>query len=253
LGKSDPYARVLLSGLLKGRTVTFQNNLNPDWDEVIYVPMHTTREKLTLEVMDEENLGKDRSLGLIELSAADYIKEGSNGEYEVMENKQLRSEGLRMNLKGQPKGTLNYSCSFYPTMNVADPEEEEEEKKAEEAMGRTSLENGKPSLDGSRKDVEGVRKSGDSLRKSIDKTSGKSSIEGGEKGRIGTSLSSLPNGDKEGSVTPAEKTLPKLHLTAEDLPKYGECSPECLSWSKLIASRIWSSYLQDHRRYPRPF
>jgi len=40
LGKSDPYARVLLSGIEKGRTVTFQNNLNPDWDEVIYVPVH---------------------------------------------------------------------------------------------------------------------------------------------------------------------------------------------------------------------
>ena len=30
LGKSDPYVRVLLSGIEKGRTVTFQNNLNPD-------------------------------------------------------------------------------------------------------------------------------------------------------------------------------------------------------------------------------
>src|SRR6202000_3269006 len=65
MGKSDPYVRVLLSGIEKGRTVTFKNNLNPDWDEVVYVPMHSTREKLLLEVMDEENLGKDRSLGHI--------------------------------------------------------------------------------------------------------------------------------------------------------------------------------------------
>jgi Ca2+-dependent lipid-binding protein len=79
LGKSDPYVRVLLSGIEKGRTVTFKNNLNPDWDEVIYVPVHTVREKLTLEVMDEENLGKDRSLGHIELLAGDYIKQDDNG------------------------------------------------------------------------------------------------------------------------------------------------------------------------------
>ncbi|KAK5013479.1 Tricalbin-2, partial [Cryomyces antarcticus] len=49
MGKSDPYIRVLLSGIEKGRTVTFKNNLNPEWDEVIYVPVHSTREKLLLE------------------------------------------------------------------------------------------------------------------------------------------------------------------------------------------------------------
>jgi len=208
---------------VKGRTVTFQNKLNPDWDEVIYVPMHSTREKLTLEVMDEENLGKDRSLGLIELSASDYIKEGSNGEYEVLESKQLKSEGLRQNARGQSKGFLNYSCSFYPTLNVVDPEEEEEERKAEEAMGRTSLENSKPSLEGSRKSVDSPRKSVESARESVDRASRKSSeIEKlGEKGRIGTSLSSLPNGEKEGDAS-AEKSVPKIHITAEDLPKYGE-------------------------------
>ena len=62
MGKSDPYVRVLLSGVEKGKTVTFQNNLNPDWDEVIYVPVHTAREKLSLEVMDLEKVGKDRSV-----------------------------------------------------------------------------------------------------------------------------------------------------------------------------------------------
>jgi Ca2+-dependent lipid-binding protein len=216
LGKSDPYTRVLLSGIAKGRTVTFQNNLNPDWDEVIYVPVHSKRERLTVEVMDEENLGKDRSLGLIELAASDYIQEGSNGEYEVMENKALKSEGLRLNGRGQPKGLLNYSCSFYPVMSVVDPEEEEEERITEEAMGRTSLENGLPSLEGSRKSVESTRKSvDDRSRKSTD------TEKAGEKGRIGTSLSSIQNGEKEGEAVPEEKTLPKIRLTPEDLSKYG--------------------------------
>jgi Ca2+-dependent lipid-binding protein len=255
LGKSDPYTRVLLSGLLKGRTVTFQNNLNPDWDEVIYVPMHSSREKLTLEVMDEENLGKDRSLGLIELSAADYIKDGPNGEYEVMENKQLKSEGLRMNARAQPKGFLKYSCSFYPTMNVADPEEEEEAKKVDEAMGRTSLENGKPSLENGEPSLEGSRKSAESPRKSLDagristdKLSTKSSeVEKlSNKGQIGTSLSSLPNGEKSGETTPAQKSLPKITLTPEDLPKYGKPANNS-HFRPLIVRRIWSPRLQNHR------
>lgn len=35
--RRDPYARVLLSGIQKGRTVTFTNELNPTWDEIVYV------------------------------------------------------------------------------------------------------------------------------------------------------------------------------------------------------------------------
>ncbi|KAI9672365.1 MAG: hypothetical protein M1817_003387 [Caeruleum heppii] len=133
MGKSDAYVRVLLSGIEKGRTVTFQNNLNPDWDEILYVPMHSTREKLTLEVMDEENLGKDRSLGSVEVAAADYISQGENGEYLVHGERRLRSDGLRMGGKGTPKGTLNYTVAFYPTMDVVDPEEEAEEKATDDA------------------------------------------------------------------------------------------------------------------------
>ncbi|KAF1846140.1 tricalbin [Cucurbitaria berberidis CBS 394.84] len=131
LGKSDPYVRVLLSGLEKGRTVTFKNNLNPDWDEVVYVPVHTVREKLTLEVMDEENLGKDRSLGHVELLAGDYIKQNEAGDYLINEQKQPSSGALRMAGHSQSKGNLNYTCSFYPTYPVWDPEEDEEEKKEE--------------------------------------------------------------------------------------------------------------------------
>ncbi|KAF1831287.1 tricalbin [Decorospora gaudefroyi] len=131
LGKSDPYGRVLLSGIEKGRTVVFKNNLNPDWDEVIYVPVHSVREKLTLEVMDDENLGKDRPLGHIELLAGDYIKQDDNGEYLVQEQKQPTTGPLRLAGHAQPKGTLNYTCSFYPTYPTWDPEEDEEEENEE--------------------------------------------------------------------------------------------------------------------------
>ncbi|KAK1089844.1 Tricalbin-2, partial [Friedmanniomyces endolithicus] len=70
MGKSDPYVRVCLSGIQKARTVTWKNNLNPDWDEIFYVPVHSTREKLVVEVMDEENTGKDRTMGQLEIAAA---------------------------------------------------------------------------------------------------------------------------------------------------------------------------------------
>lgn len=133
LGKSDPYARVVMSGIERGRTVTFKNNLNPDWDEVLYIPVHSAREHLQLEVMDSENVGKDRSLGLTEISSADYMIQDDNGEWVAHEKKEERQDGLRMHGKGTPKGTLHYTVAFYPTLNIADPEEEDaKEKEAKE-------------------------------------------------------------------------------------------------------------------------
>jgi len=128
IGKSDPYARVLLSGVMKGRTVTWQNNLNPEWDEVFYVPVHTARERLIVEVMDEENTQADRTLGQLEIPAADYINQTENGEYLVHDSKnQVISAQLRMGTS-PPKGTVNFTVAFYPTIPVVDPEQEEREK-----------------------------------------------------------------------------------------------------------------------------
>ncbi|KAF4123506.1 Ca2+-dependent lipid-binding protein, contains C2 domain [Geosmithia morbida] len=130
-GKSDAYMRVLLSGIDKGRTVTFFNDLNPEWDEVLYVPVHSPRDKLTLEAMDTEKMGSDRSLGLVDLYAGDYIRQ-VDGEYVAHDLKEVREDGLRMHGKGMPKGTLTYTVAFYPCLNVADPDDDEEEKAEEE-------------------------------------------------------------------------------------------------------------------------
>jgi Ca2+-dependent lipid-binding protein len=128
VGKSDPYTRVLLSGLEKARTVTFKNNLDPEWDEVLYVAIHSPREKLQLEVMDAEKMGKDRSLGLVEIFAGDFMSQDETGEWQVHEKKEWVEGGLKLHGKGMAKGTLTYNASFYPCINVADPEDDEEEQ-----------------------------------------------------------------------------------------------------------------------------
>lgn len=133
LGKSDPYARVLLSGIEKARTVTFKNNLDPEWDEVLYVPVHGTRERLQLEVMDAETMGRDRSLGLVEVFAGDYISEEEDGSFAVNDIKKQRDDGLRLHGKGMPKGVLSFTVAFFPCLNVADPEDEEEAAETAEA------------------------------------------------------------------------------------------------------------------------
>lgn len=219
MGKSDPYVRVLLSGVEKGRTVTFKNNLNPDWDEVVYVPVHTTREKLTLEVMDEEHLGKDRSLGHVELSASDYVRQDENGEYVVNEQKQLRSDGLKLGARTQIKGTLNYTCSFYPTYPVWDPDEDDKESTVDGLSRKSSIKTMESaSTKGHKKTVSGVSRS---------ETVGTiSSLKSAHTSPDDSELDMAKQLDKnedqqEETVTP-KKEIEKLHLTAEDLQQYGK-------------------------------
>jgi Ca2+-dependent lipid-binding protein len=195
LGKSDPYVRVLLSGIEKGRTVTFQNNLNPDWDEVMYVPVHSTREKLTLEVMDQETINSDRSLGMIEVLVSEYVQQAENGEYLVHDSKTPHTGALRMHGKGSPRGTLNYTAAFYPCLNIADPEDEDAAKKK-------SAEEGRSSLDGS----------DDPVAKENSKPTN---------GKISTDLATtLAEGEKEQTETTEEKKILRIRLTPEELIKY---------------------------------
>ncbi|KAI5285228.1 hypothetical protein KEM54_000738, partial [Ascosphaera aggregata] len=134
MGKSDPYCRITMGGLLQARTVTFANNLDPDWDEVFYIPVHSAREKIVLEVLDEEKMGKDRTLGQIEHDVAPHLIEGEDGEYIAEDRKEMIAGALRDGRRRSGKGTLNFSATFYPVHNIADAEEEEEEKAAEKAL-----------------------------------------------------------------------------------------------------------------------
>ena len=219
IGKSDPYARVLLSGIQKGRTVTYTNELNPSWDEVVYVPMHSPNERLTLEVMDEEKLGKDRSLGLIEIPASQYIKESEEGWFEAYDKKDTVLGGLQMNGKGGPKGTLNYSISFYPTLNVVDPEEEEEDRKAAEALAAQAKTPGHSKNASVASKASAVGRPSFESKKSLE-TTGKTSMDG-----------KPMNGEAVET-----KEVPKIRIGAEDLQQYRK-QPINFDMRK----RIWSS------------
>ncbi|PNY28037.1 Uncharacterized protein TCAP_02038 [Tolypocladium capitatum] len=210
-GKSDPYVRVLLSGMDKARTVTFKNDLNPEWDEVLYVPIHSPRDRLTLEVMDAEKVSKDRSLGLVEVFTGDYVRRGDNGEYLVNDKKQVREEGLRLLGKGIAKGTLTYTTSFYPCLDIADPEEEEEEQ--EEEAGEERKEKKTEEVKGGE-----ANKSTDQPRTSVDRSAqagkSKASVDknGEEKPRISSSTSGRRSVERQGP--------PKIRLSPEELLKH---------------------------------
>ncbi|KAK0657513.1 C2 domain-containing protein [Cercophora newfieldiana] len=210
LGKSDAYARIVLSGLERARTVTFKNNLNPDWDEVLYVPVHSAKERIQLEVMDAENLGKDRSLGLTEIFSGDYMNKDEDGEWLVHDKKALREDGLKIHGKGTPKGVLTYTVAFYPCLNVADPEDEEKEKEKDEKEEKEGKELApKKSLDIPRSPNAG------SFSASLDS---KKALESGSRPVTPktpiTPASTAPSKSKE------EKVPAKVYLTPEQLLKH---------------------------------
>ncbi|KAL4783445.1 tricalbin [Aspergillus varians] len=219
MGKSDPYARVLLSGLMKARTVTFRSNLDPDWDEVVYVPIHSPREKLTLEVMDEESVGSDRSLGSVELSASDYVHENEAGEYDVDDEKQLVSSTLRLGQRS--KGVLNYTVAFYPTIPVVNPDDEEEEDKLEEEVDGEI--EGTEGTELARKSTESKPKSQHSKSKSVDSKASGNGVTTNGTAEVQTngrpSLESRPGTIKDSETMSVRSIteVPKTHISVEDL------------------------------------
>lgn len=144
IGKVDPYIRVFLNGFQRGRTVAIDSTLAPNWDEIIYVPVQRSGQRLVIEAMDAENLGQDRSLGQFELNTAEFIKENEAGEYVEFVDNQVRCDKFSMAKKGT-KGSLLYTVSFYPSVPVMNPDVAEElrveaEKKAAEAAAAAEKE-----------------------------------------------------------------------------------------------------------------
>ncbi|KAI8973422.1 C2 domain-containing protein [Mycotypha africana] len=85
-GKSDPYVRVMSGLQVRERTEAVLDNLNPVCDNALYVPIHSMREDLTLEVVDYNDVQSDKFLGMMELIIKDIVQEKKiEGEQNVFE------------------------------------------------------------------------------------------------------------------------------------------------------------------------
>ncbi|WWC72638.1 uncharacterized protein I206_106602 [Kwoniella pini CBS 10737] len=119
-GKSDPYVRVMGNNRVLARTEVISNNLNPEWDQIVYVPVHSTRENLILELMDYQNIGKDRTLGTVEVRASDYIElDETNAQYPYKSiGKQDRRDKIKLDKANHYKGDLLYEVDFKPAVSL---------------------------------------------------------------------------------------------------------------------------------------
>ncbi|KAH9081855.1 tricalbin [Lactarius deliciosus] len=114
-GKSDPYVRVLINNTVEARTEVINNNLNPEWDQIIYTPIHSLKETLLLEVMDYQNLTRDRSLGIVELKVSELAREADDPRFSFESTGKVeKSEPIRLDQGNQYKGQLHYVAEFLP-------------------------------------------------------------------------------------------------------------------------------------------
>ncbi|KAH9818867.1 C2 domain-containing protein [Melampsora americana] len=116
-GKSDPYVRVMRSGIVLSRTQIHNNNLDPEFDEIVYVPVHSMKDNFRLEVMDYQHMTKDRSLGMFDLPIQSFAVpcQPKGATTHQSTGKQVFSEYLKTDgRKAVVKGRLHFEVEFHP-------------------------------------------------------------------------------------------------------------------------------------------
>jgi hypothetical protein len=211
--------------------VTWRNDLNPDWDEVIYVPVHTSRELITCEVMDEESgINRDRLLGHFSIDLREYVHQNrETGEYEEHDEKKVINQQLFMGPGRPTKGIVQYTCSFFPAIPVIDPEEEEREEEAAKEMeakeasvngdvaGRLSVGSKRSSLETPRKSAEYPTPTKPQAKGNI--SSGKTSSPNASSVNLTYKQADTEKEREESDQ--GEIEVPKIRLNKENLMDYG--------------------------------
>lgn len=119
IGKVDPYVKVLLNNRLKFQTQYVSDSLDATYNDVFYIPVISRSQQLTLEVMDFQNLTKDRTLGSVNIPLSKFIKRDSNtGQYVGYDgSKDIIKSKLTIK-NHEPKGFVYYAISFIPSIPV---------------------------------------------------------------------------------------------------------------------------------------
>ncbi|KAI9313877.1 C2 domain-containing protein [Dichotomocladium elegans] len=139
--KSDPYVRVMSGSQVRTRTSVIDNNLDPEWGETQYVPVHSDMEDLKLEVMDWEAKIKDRSLGFTVLHMKELVKHvitETDDWYESTGNIIDQWVPLRSANRSPNKGELQYTAEFFPTLDLPEQATDGEEEHHSNQVGKST-------------------------------------------------------------------------------------------------------------------
>lgn len=136
-GKVDPYMKVLVNGISKGRSDYKDATLFPVWNQSIYVAITSPNQRVTLECMDMETANRDRTLGKFDVDIQSLFEKDNNDHYETKIDKEAR-RGRLVHKKG-PKGVVTYYVSFYPALPILSLEQVQEFEKLKERKKQIDL------------------------------------------------------------------------------------------------------------------
>lgn len=124
-GKSDPYVRIMGRNKVQARTLVQDNNLNPEWDEIVYFPVTNLKQHFVMELLDHQNIGKDRALGYVELKSKEFICENTGDDSERYPYTRIerttrveRRDRIKLGKADSYKGTLVYEVDFCPAVSL---------------------------------------------------------------------------------------------------------------------------------------
>lgn len=139
IGVIDPYIRVLVNGIQRGRTLTVDSTTSPKYYESIYLPVSSINQRVTIEAMDVERHTQDRTLGSFQIRLNEFIDYNAKGD--PIETKGELSEARLFHKRKGAKGIVSYSLAFYPVLPSATPAEiEAEHEEAREAQEKIDAE-----------------------------------------------------------------------------------------------------------------
>ncbi|KAH3668401.1 hypothetical protein OGAPHI_002155 [Ogataea philodendri] len=131
IGVIDPYIRIMINGIQRGRTLTRDSTTNPVYNQSIYVPIASPNQRVTIEAMDVQRSTPDRTLGSFQVRLNEFIEFNDNGD--PIESSGETKEGRLVHPKRGAKGSVSYSMSFFPTLPVMTPDDILEKKNIEKA------------------------------------------------------------------------------------------------------------------------
>ncbi|SCV01123.1 LAMI_0G09450g1_1 [Lachancea mirantina] len=124
VGDIDPYAIIRLNRKIVQRTHYFSENRSPNFNTVTFVPITSENQKLSIELMDYQHVGKDRHIGSYDIPVTKLVeKDHETGKYVPIEQgktSQCRLLNEKMELT---KSYFNVSMSFIPILPVYGPDE----------------------------------------------------------------------------------------------------------------------------------
>lgn len=123
IGKVDPYVRLMVNGVQRGRTLAMDATLDPVYNESIYIPVSSPNQRIKIEAMSTERTSRDRTLGSFQVRLDKFIDYDDKGEpIETVGD----SETDSLLHKNGIHGSIEYSLAFFSCKSVHTPMEAKE-------------------------------------------------------------------------------------------------------------------------------